>query len=419
MRIAGWARLSLTICLAAASLGATAARVYAGTSGQASQSRVLRPGIAGVQSWTPFNSLNGLAVASPSSPWAVGSAVTGRTLVEHWDGRSWKQVASPSPGGRPGSVLSSVAAAGSAGAWAVGYFSTGAAVETLIERWNGRSWKQVASPSPGGSRGSSTLSGVAVTGPSNAWAVGSYERGHTYRTLIEHWNGRAWKQVASPSPGGVRGSFLAGVAADRSSSGAWAVGYYRGGTTYRTLIEHWNGRAWKQVASPSPGGADGSFLDAVALAGSGAWAVGDVGTATVDQTLIERWNGRVWRPAASPRPGGSRGSVLTAVTGAGASGAWAVGYYFTRTRVEPAVKTLTEHWNGRVWKQVASPSPGGSVGSSGDQSLLVAVSAASSSDVWAAGRYSTGNPSFNPLIERWTGRKWKHVTSADAGQDSR
>jgi hypothetical protein len=368
MRIAGWARLSLTICLAAASLGATAARVYAGTSGQASQSRVLRPGIAGVQSWTPFNSLNGLAVASPSSAWAVGSAVTGRAL---------------------------------------------------IERWNGRSWKQVASPSPGGSRGSSTLSGVAVTGPSNAWAVGSYERGHTYRTLIEHWNGRAWKQVASPSPGGVRGSFLAGVAADRSSSGAWAVGYYRGGTTYRTLIEHWNGRAWKQVASPSPGGADGSFLDAVALAGSGAWAVGDVGTATVDQTLIERWNGRVWRPAASPRPGGSRGSVLTAVTGAGASGAWAVGYYFTRTRVEPAVKTLTEHWNGRVWKQVASPSPGGSVGSSGDQSLLVAVSAASSSDVWAAGRYSTGNPSFNPLIERWTGRKWKHVTSADAGQDSR
>jgi hypothetical protein len=187
------------------------------------------------------------------------------------------------------------------------------------------------------------------------------------------------------------------------------VGYYRGGTTYKTLIEHWNGRVWRQVASPSPG--DGSFLNAVAVAGSGAWAVGDLGTATVDQTLIERWNGRAWRQVPSPRPAGSRGSVFQAVSVAGSSGAWAVGYFFGTSHVEPALKTLIEHWNGREWKQVASPSPGGSVGTSGDQSRLDAVSASSSSTAWAVGRYSTGNPAFKTLIERWTGSKWKHVTS--------
>jgi hypothetical protein len=137
-----------------------------------------------------------------------------------------------------------------------------------------------------------------------------------------------------------------------------------------------------------------------------------VGTGTVDEALIERWNGRAWKQVASPRPAGSRGSTLTAIAAGPAASAWAVGYYFADTNVEPAVFTLTERWNGRDWTQVTSPSPGGPTGSSGDQSVLQAACAVSRSDAWLAGSYSSGNPHGQILIERWTGRNWTHVPAA-------
>jgi hypothetical protein len=43
---------------------------------------------------------------------------------------------------------------------------------------------------------------VTVVSPRNVWAVGDYNTGRAYLTLIEHWNGSSWKIVSSPSPGG-------------------------------------------------------------------------------------------------------------------------------------------------------------------------------------------------------------------------
>jgi hypothetical protein len=125
--------------------------------------------------------------------------------------------------------------------------------------------------------------------------------------------------------------------------------------------------------------------------------------------LIERWDGRAWTQVTSPRPAGSRGSTLSAVAAGRAGGAWAVGYYFADTKVEPAVFTLTERWDGQRWRQVASPSPGGSVLSGPDQSLLQAVCVTSRAGAWSAGSYSSGNPLGKILVERWTGRAWAQL----------
>ncbi len=354
-------------------------------------------------SWVSVNGLNGVAAVSAHSVWAVGSAATGKPLIEHWDGRDWRQVPSASPRGATESLLNSVAATGSSNAWAVGYYNTGKTIKTLIERWNGRGWAQVASPNPGGVHGSFLL-GVAAAGLSSAWAVGYFSTGKTIKTLIERWNGRAWVQVTSPSPGGSDAR-LNGVAAAGKSS-AWAVGSYFG-PPFRPLIERWNGRAWKIVTSPNPGGRDGGALNAVTTVGeSGAWAAGNVGTRTVDEALIERWNGRAWKQVTSPRPVDSRGSNLTAIAARSPANAWAVGYYFADTHVEPAVLTLIERWNGRAWKQEPSPNPGGSTDHLPDQSLLQAVCTVSSSQAWAAGSYSSGDPRGKILIERRTGGAW-------------
>jgi hypothetical protein len=78
-------------------------------------------------------------------------------------------------GGQPenpgsGNELHGGTAVSSCRAGAVGG-SAGATQQTLIERWNGSSWQKVASPSPGSLANS--LSGVAATSASNAWAVGT------------------------------------------------------------------------------------------------------------------------------------------------------------------------------------------------------------------------------------------------------
>ena len=88
----------------------------------------------------------------------------------------------------------------------------------------------------------SLLSGVAATSSCDAWAVGSDPVGSRTEPLIEHWNGRFWRQVPSPQPGAGQsaGGTLAAVAAV-SLGDAWAVGW----SATAALAEHWDGSSWK------------------------------------------------------------------------------------------------------------------------------------------------------------------------------
>src|SRR5437868_6734376 len=83
------------------------------------------------------------------------------------------------------------------------------------------------------------LHAVTATSPRNAWAVGTLGGKHT---LVEHWNGSSWRVQASPNESTY--NYLYGVSATAASN-AWAVGYSQNsvgcGSCSRTLIEHWNG----------------------------------------------------------------------------------------------------------------------------------------------------------------------------------
>jgi hypothetical protein len=104
--------------------------------------------------------------------------------------------------------------------WAVGWTFTGQVNQTLILHWDGRSWKRVPSPDPGGSQHDNLLHAVAVTSSASAWAVGEFI-GKSDRAMILHWNGIRWANVASPNP--LPDNHLLAVAASSSTS-AWAVG---------------------------------------------------------------------------------------------------------------------------------------------------------------------------------------------------
>ena len=101
--------------------------------------------------------LHSVSATSANDVWAVGFSHNGvaptRTLIQHWNGTQWTIVPSPNPDSQL-NELRGVAALSANDAWAVGYRSgtnNETPLETLILHWDGASWRHVASPNiPGG-----------------------------------------------------------------------------------------------------------------------------------------------------------------------------------------------------------------------------------------------------------------------------
>jgi hypothetical protein len=299
--------------------------------------------------------LSAVAAISGSKAWAVGDVTSGSTyypLTMRWTGKGWAKVASPRlSGGR----LTAVAMSSASSAWAVGSIAsatTAGASESLILHWNGSAWTRVPSPNPSSSV---SLSGVATAPGGKAWAVGTYNTSDTKaRTLILRWNGTVWTKVASPSPGSEPGLTAVTVLSARS---AWAVGsaWCKSCDAFKTVILRWNGLSWTRVRSPSPG-YGGTYLNGVAATSArSAWAVGSIygcGCGSDGPTILH-WNGKVWKSVHAPNPLGGAG--LSAVAAISARSAFAVGGYPQKAHY-PDLDSLILHWNGKTWKQVASPS---------------------------------------------------------------
>ena len=270
------------------------------------------------------NVLASLSVVSASSIWAVGDDAAGtrtRTLVLHWNGRRWARVASPSPGTL--AVLTAVHAVSARDVWAVGLtgFTSSGGVKALIEHWNGRSWRRVAAPSPGPPGSDTELRAVTGLSRTSVWAGGfSATAEGVASTLIERWNGRRWRRIASP--GQLPVNRVTGIGAV-SAGWAWAAGGTASTSAGRTLVLRWNGRRWTRISAPSPGLVS-SLAGLAAVSRQSAWAVGDVTTKSGTAGLVLRWNGRRWIRAAVAGTARS-GTLLNGVGAASATDMWAVG----------------------------------------------------------------------------------------------
>jgi len=358
--------------------------------------------------------LIGVSAAPDGSAWAAGSTTSGRALIVHWNGAAWSQATSPGPG--HAALLHGVSAAPGGSAWAAGNTCAsgcGTSSEndrTLVLRWDGTAWSQTASPSPGST---ASLYGVSATPDGSAWAVGyTGTSSGADRTLILRWDGAAWSQTASPSPG--RDALVLGVSAGPGST-AWAVGDAcmsgcgTASAVYRMLIMRWDGKAWSLVTDPSLG-SDAYLYGVSAGPGGSAWAVGYIctsschTTAEADQILILRWDGTRWSRAATPGLGSP--ALLDAVSASPSGTAWAVGSACTPSCLAPraASRALILRWNGTAWSQAASPSPAG-------KAILTGVSAGPGGSAWAAGYTCTPgcfarSEANQTLIMRWNGVTW-------------
>ena len=262
-----------------------------------------------------------------------------------------------SPPAQTANDLLAVTSTTTGDAWAVGWYQAGTSTsplpQTLIEHFDGTSWSVVPSPDQLNANGVATsneLVAVSADSVTDVWAVGWYVDVNAYgypvdQLLVEHYNGTAWSLAPAtaspfdaPSPRASQNQFL-GVAA-ASPTDVWAVGQYHSGSTAETLIEHFNGTAWTEVASPSPG-TSANVLNAVALDGAGgADAVGYTSTGTVDQTLIEHYDGTAWSIVASPDTSTTLSNQLAGVAATSATDIWAVGTASGGTGTTPVDQTL-------------------------------------------------------------------------------
>jgi hypothetical protein len=328
--------------LAAAALVASGPAVTAEAAGHPSSSAPAYSPVGG--------RFYGVSASSTTDAWAVGLSSTG-SLIQHWNGTSWSTSVDSS------GYFVGVSARYWNDVWAVGGSNWFSPCVTVIWHYNGSSWSQVPSPSPDGG---GYLNGVVATSRGNAWAVGLIAPGgngvpaSNTTPLIEAWNGKKWQvqRVVVPAGGGQ----FRGVAAT-SKKDVWAVGWTGGSSEGNTLplIEHWNGRRWSIVPSPAPAGSVTSGLSSVSVVSpTNAWAVGDSSDGSTAQTLAEHWNGRSWKIVPTPTPDGD--DQLNSIAAVSAKNAWAVGMT-NPSSCYPLCGTLIEHWNGRTWSVVPSPDP--------------------------------------------------------------
>jgi hypothetical protein len=214
-----------------------------------------------------INNLNGVAAAG-GTVWAVGtfvdpnSSINRRKLILQRTGGSWRVSAAPTVAAYED--LAAVDATGVADAWAVGSATTdiqSAPLAPLVLRWNGTRWASMSLPAPA----RTGLTGVDARTPGDVWAVGSARGSDGTQPYVARFDGASWRRVATPTIAG--GGELTDVVA-LSPSSVVAVGRSNGAP----LVLRWNGTSWTRETTP---GSSNPFVTGVAAGGpNGVWAVG-------------------------------------------------------------------------------------------------------------------------------------------------
>jgi hypothetical protein len=274
----------------------------------------------------------GIAALSPADAWATGFDGQSALLLQHWDGTRWTGFAPPA--GDPCAAAGESCIGGAIDASSksnvvtvVQDATSGAGM--LVWRWDGTHWTEL--PTPPGSF--FTSPSVKVFSATDVWLAGtSSDPSGELTTVAMHWDGVRWIRFDTPDPDVHRNVFqtIAGTAPDD----VWAGGYWTTGTgrhsVQHSLLAHFDGHAWTQVAAPDSATGSSPVGAVVALSRTNAWA-GTAGT-------MLHWNGTAWTAAATGIPAQS----MTALSANDICAA-------------PGVGGVVHHFDGSAWSAVTLP----------------------------------------------------------------
>jgi hypothetical protein len=180
-----------------------------------------------------YETLAAVDAVGPADAWAVGSATSNiqssplAPLALHWNGTSWVSMTVPATGG---TTLAGVDARTTSDVWAVGSSSSAGAAQPYVAHFDGSSWRHVATPTVAGG---GELTDVVALSSSTVVAVGRSNG----TPLVLRWNGTSWiREATAPVSSNP---YLTGAAAGGPGT-VWAVGYRFELNAYanRTLTMH-------------------------------------------------------------------------------------------------------------------------------------------------------------------------------------
>lgn len=262
---------------------------------------------------------------------------------------------------------------------------------------------------------------VAATGGDNAWAVGmkSDAGGTGAEIALTHYDGKAWTDVA-PAP--VTGPARLDVVAAAAPDDVWAAGSASGvaaadvrahratpsGSGGASVVQHWDGKAWRAVERPTPAPGWQSFVSDIAVfGGNSVWLTGfDFQESTSSyEYRLEKWDGKAWQQVALPPGPGGKAPTPWAVVGTGPDDITVSAEVTEGKKATP----LLYHWDGRVWtvQEVPVPSdyPTGWIANR--------IAADPKGGVYAVGRQNEWNPTQDPgFVAHWDGKQWTSLPAS-------
>jgi hypothetical protein len=246
--------------------------------------RVPLPAVAGRNVW-----LSGVAVPAPDDVWVVGGwgGLSSWPLLMHWDGARWQRVDLLRIAPALGDLIATDARAPD-DVWAAGMEGNSRnesyGYTDYVLHWDGQTWRRVASPLTDEETNGAFARSISIGLSGEVWTANSDESGNA--PYFVRWSGptrtttHVYEWDIDPILQTVNG--IAAV----TTSDVWAVGEVDFGRPSRLdnspFVAHWNGKGWQLQRTPfdtlqNEGGADtNQGLKAIfALSPQDIWAVGD------------------------------------------------------------------------------------------------------------------------------------------------
>lgn len=294
-------------------------------------------------------------------------------------------------------ILRSVVALPKGKAWAVGY--GGNPFKTVIQRFNGTAWKKVKAPAPL----FRTLVDLDALSPKKIWGVGFDNNDGSQKTLIERWNGKKWKVV--PSPNRTKFNVLNSVDAITAKD-IWAAGSYNYGQgEMGGMMLHYNGKKWTEVATPAPEFSLETLNEVVALGSDDVYALGwrsglFQGEVQESMPLVIHWDGSSWT-----RIEMDAGPSFAAATSTSAGTLWGVGWRQPPVPFETLAMTFDES----VWSETETPNRDPETKANSFSAVAVL-----GEEVWAGGA-TYDDAQGTTLLAHWDGAAWTLEQSPNPG----